>query len=205
MRANRIVLATTNRGKVAELAELLAQPHLELSSVVDTLGRPLVVDEDGDTFLANAAVKARAVLAATGLPSLADDSGLEVDALDGRPGVRSARFAGAAASDQENIDALLAALAHLPDPWARSARFRCVLALALPGGEFLTAEGCCDGWIALAPRGDAGFGYDPVFVSPELGGRTLAEVSREDKARVSHRARAARALRPHLGSFVRGG
>lgn len=198
MTPTTIVLATTNRGKLAELAELLADTGVQLVSTADALGRALPVEEDGATFLANARKKALAVLAATGLPSLADDSGLEVDALGGLPGVRSARFAGERATDDENLRALLAAMDGIADAGARSGRFRCALVLALPEGCVVTSEGTCEGWIAHAPRGEGGFGYDPVFVSPELGGRTLAEVDRRLKASVSHRARAARELAARL-------
>jgi XTP/dITP diphosphohydrolase len=151
---------------------------------------PLVLPEEtGATYEANATLKARAVAAAAGLPALADDSGLEVDALDGAPGVRSARYG---ASDGERIGRLLAALAGRRGK-ERAARFRCVVSLAWPDGRVVSAEGACEGTITEAPEGQGGFGYDPVFHATELG-RTFAAASSAEKARVSHRARAMRAL-----------
>jgi XTP/dITP diphosphohydrolase len=158
--------------------------------------------EDGDTFEANAAIKARAGIAATGLPTLADDSGIEVDALDGGPGVRTRRYAGEDATDADNNAKLLAALDGLP-PERRGARYVCVLALALPGEALRFERGSCRGRIATAPRGTGGFGYDPVF-EPEgepVGGRTFGQWTADEKNRVSHRARAARAMAPHLAAL----
>ncbi len=189
----RLVLATANPGKVAELRALVAEHGAgDVRSLADY---PAIVlpPEDGATYAENAALKARAVVAATGLPALADDSGLEVAALGGAPGVRSARLA---ASDAERIAALLAALAGAAD---RRARFRCVLVLAWPDGRETSAEGVCDGWIADTPSGGAGFGYDPVFVSDDLG-HTFAAATAVEKARVSHRARAVRALAARVAS-----
>ena len=151
------------------------------------------VEEGADSYAANAAAKASAVAAATGLPALADDSGLEVDALAGAPGVRSARYA---ATDAARVAKLLDALRGVPAA-ARGARFRCVVALAWPDGHVDTAEGTCEGRIAGAAEGTNGFGYDPVFVSDDLG-RTLAAASAAEKARVSHRARAVAALGARL-------
>jgi XTP/dITP diphosphohydrolase len=195
-----LVLATGNPGKTAELVRLLAGwGSVEVRSLVD---HPTVTlpEETGATYEANAVLKARAVAAATGLPALADDSGLEVDALGGAPGVTSARYG---ASDAERVARLLAALGGRP-PAERTARFRCVVVLAWPDGRVVTAEGACEGTIADAPSGTGGFGYDPVFVSTELG-RTFAEATRDKKARVSHRARALRALAAKLGGPLRGG
>jgi XTP/dITP diphosphohydrolase len=194
-----MVVATTNAGKLSELRALLADLPVQLSTVSDVLGETLVINEDGATFEHNATLKARAVCEATGLVALADDSGLEVAALGGRPGVRSARFAHERATDAENNAALLCELEHVPDA-SRAARFRCVLALASPWApaEVETVEGSCDGFIARAPRGSGGFGYDPLFVVPELAERVMAELSDAEKNAVSHRARAVRALRPVL-------
>ncbi len=164
---------------------------------------PPAVVEDGATFAENAAKKATEVARATMMLTLADDSGLEVDALDGRPGVRSARFAHARATDAENNAALLAALDALgdpPDPQGFRARFRCVLALMDPftgGGEPRMVEGACEGTVTRTPRGSGGFGYDPLFVVTGAD-RTMAELSEDEKNRVSHRARAFAALRPVL-------
>jgi XTP/dITP diphosphohydrolase len=198
-----IVIATTNEGKLNELRALLGDLPLQLLSVTDVLGDKPAITEDGTTFAQNALVKARAISLATSLYALADDSGLEVDALGGRPGVRSARFAHERATDAENNAALLRELDEVGDE-ARSARFRCVLALANPWApdQVETVEGSCEGFIARAPRGSAGFGYDPLFIVPELGGRVMAELSEDEKNSVSHRARAVRALRPVLSRLI---
>jgi XTP/dITP diphosphohydrolase len=148
----------------------------------------VLVDEDADTFAGNAAKKALAALAATGLAALADDSGLEVDALGGAPGVRSARYAGPTQDDSANNAKLLGALTAVSDT-RRSARFRCALVWVSGDGTRLIAEGTCEGTIAHAPRGSGGFGYDPLFIVGGSG-RTMAELSPEEKNRISHRARA---------------
>jgi XTP/dITP diphosphohydrolase len=185
----RLILATGNRGKVAELAALVAEwGPVEVCSLADV--PPMALPEEtGASYEENAALKARAVAAATDLPALADDSGLEVDALGGAPGVRSARYG---ADDGERIERLLAALAGRRGA-ERAARFRCVVSLAWPDGRVVSGEGACEGTITAAVEGQGGFGYDPVFHSTELG-RTFAVATREEKARVSHRARAMRAL-----------
>jgi len=192
----RLVLATANRGKTAEMAELLCEwgpiDVLDLESFPG-LSCP---EERGTTYAENAVAKATAVAAATGLPALADDSGLEVDALDGAPGVYSARYAGPGTSDRERVAKLLAEAADVPAE-RRSARFRCVVAIAWPGAGVETAEGECGGRLAIVPSGVGGFGYDPVFVSDDLG-RTFADASAAEKQRVSHRARAVRALGERL-------
>lgn len=196
-----LVAATGNPGKRRELLALLADPELELRSLSDYPELPPLV-EDGDTFLANARRKAHAVARHTGLPAVADDSGLEVDALGGLPGVRSARFAadaGAGSGDAANVALLLERLRDVPAA-RRTARFRCAIVVACPDGRELTAEGTCEGRIAAAPRGSGGFGYDPVFLS---GARTFAEIGAEEKDRVSHRGRAIAALRPQLAEFLR--
>jgi XTP/dITP diphosphohydrolase len=186
----KLVLASGNRGKAAELGALLAPLGWELVSQAE-LG-VVEVEETGATFLDNALLKARHAAAATGLPALADDSGLEVDALDGAPGVHSARYSGEHATDEENVAHLLAALAGLgvEEPAARRARFRCVLVLRWPDGTELTTSGAVEGHLAAAPVGDAGFGYDPIFVPDEGDGRTFAQMTAGEKQAISHRGRA---------------
>jgi XTP/dITP diphosphohydrolase len=199
-------MATRNRHKVRELAHLLADLGVEVLSLADRPDVPEVV-EDGATFAANAVKKARAVAVATGLPALADDSGLEVDALGGQPGVQSARYAGGDGHDDAaNNRKLLEALAGVA-PARRTARFRCAVALADPAGRLGAAveirEGACEGVIIDAPRGEHGFGYDPIFLVPELG-RTFAELTLEEKSGRSHRARAMGAMLPLLRSYFGG-
>jgi XTP/dITP diphosphohydrolase len=198
----RLLVATRSEHKLRELRELLSLERADLVSLDDlgVLDDPI---EDGETFEANAAIKARAGLAATGLATLADDSGIEVDALEGGPGVRTRRYAGEHATDADNNAKLLAALDGLP-PERRGARYVCVLALAIPDGEALQFErGVCRGRIATEPRGDGGFGYDPIFEPEEYlpGGRTFGQWTPEEKNRISHRARAARAMAPHLAAL----
>ncbi|NLE86180.1 MAG: RdgB/HAM1 family non-canonical purine NTP pyrophosphatase [Myxococcales bacterium] len=200
----KIVLATQNRGKLRELSVLLDDPSLELVTLDDVGLGGLEVEETGDTFEANARLKAEAVAQRAGLPALADDSGLEVDALGGRPGVLSKRYAGHDATDADNNARLLAELAQTALD-ARTARFRCVMALAVPQGgaarTVLVADGSCEGHIAPAARGDGGFGYDPLFVPSGWGQRTLGEASPAEKNELSHRAEAVRALRPQLRAW----
>jgi len=192
--------------KLRELRELLALQHAELVSL-DELGIDDDPVEDGETFETNARIKARFAARATGLPALADDSGIEVDALGGGPGVRTRRYAGERATDAQNNAKLLAALDGLP-PERRGARYVCVLAFArFPPGSgaptIVTARGTCRGRIATAPKGTGGFGYDPIFEpEPEPpGGRTLGEWSAADKNEISHRARAARRMAPKLATL----
>ncbi|MGQ9513426.1 XTP/dITP diphosphatase [Thermodesulfitimonas sp.] len=183
----RIVVATTNQGKLREIEEILAPLGLSVISLAAYPGFP-EIEEDGATFEENAVKKARLTAAFTGETALADDSGLEVDYLGGAPGVRSARFAGEPKNDAANNAKLLRLLAGVP--WEkRTARFRCVIAVATPEGQVATAEGTCEGFILAEPRGTGGFGYDPLFYFPEYG-KTFAELSPEEKNRVSHRARA---------------
>jgi len=197
-----LVVATTNRGKLDELRQLLADLDVQVLSVTDVVRKPIHVVEDGATFEDNAKKKAREVAAATMMLTLADDSGLEVDALGGAPGVRSARFAGERSTDAENNAALLAALdANDADPEARTgdypARFRCVLALVDPfvnDGEPFVVEGACEGKITRTPRGSGGFGYDPLFLVDGTE-KTMAELAQDEKNRISHRARAFGKLR----------
>ena len=188
----RLVFATTNPGKLREVAEILGAEGVEVVGIDDVAPGWQVV-EDGITFAENARIKARDLARRTGLPVLGDDSGLEVDALGGRPGVRSARYAGEDATDAENVTQLLAELGDVADH-ARTAAFRCALALAWPDGSLVEAEGRCDGRIARAPRGSGGFGYDPVFLDP-ASGRTFGELPAEAKNAFSHRRRALDALR----------
>lgn len=200
----RLLVATRSRHKLAELRDLL-HAHAELVDL-DDVGIADEVEETGSSFAANAALKARAYARRSGLPTLADDSGLEVDALAGGPGVRSRRYAGEDATDEENNVKLLAALCDLP-PERRGARYRCVLALALPeragprgGLPVILTRGTLEGRIGTYPRGTNGFGYDPIFepASEPPGGRTVAEWPPERKQAFSHRARAARRMAPIL-------
>jgi XTP/dITP diphosphohydrolase len=191
----RVVLASANAGKLRELAALLAP--LDLTLVPQGELGVQAVEETGTTFLANALLKARHAAAATQLPALADDSGLEVDALGGRPGVWSARFAGEGATDDENLKHLLQQLEGIPDG-RRGARYQCVIVLVRSGSdpEPLVAHGTWEGRIAAAPRGSGGFGYDPVFVPAGNVGdaRTAAQLTPAEKNVVSHRGLALRAL-----------
>ncbi len=201
----RLLVATRSRHKLAELRDLLHLGRAELVHL-DDVGIADDVEETGATFAANAALKARFYARRSGLPTIADDSGLEVDALGGGPGVRTRRYAGERATDAENNAKLLAALAGLP-PDRRGARYRCVLALALParggprGGLPVTlTRGTFEGRIGTAPRGTNGFGYDPIFepAGESPGGATVGEWPPERKQAVSHRARAARRMAPIL-------
>ncbi len=195
--APRLVLATHNRHKLGELRAILhpALPGLELDAIV-TAGELGVADpvEDGVTFAENALIKARAVAAATGLPAVADDSGLAVDVLGGAPGIFSARWSGRHGDDKANLDLLLAQLGDV-GPAHRQARFVCAAALVVPGGEEVVELGTLEGSLAPAPRGAHGFGYDPVLV-PVGDTRTCAELSPDEKNAISHRGKAFRALVP---------
>lgn len=180
-----IVIATTNQGKLKEFQQILKDQPVELLSLADFGPIPEVV-EDGETFDDNAYKKALFTAKVLGLPAIADDSGLTVEALDGKPGVYSARFAGEDATDQDNIDKLLRDLSGQTN---RKAAFQCALSLAVPSGPALTYEGRCEGEILTEQRGTGGFGYDPVFFSPELG-KTFAEADMGEKNKISHRGRA---------------
>jgi XTP/dITP diphosphohydrolase len=204
----RLLIATHSVHKLRELRELLSLRHAELVSL-DDVGVVEDPDETGTTFEANAAIKARHGARRTGLPSLADDSGLEVDALGGGPGVRTRRYAGPAATDDDNNARLLRELAGRP-PHERGARYVCVLALALPedagargGLPVRFARGTCRGRIATTSRGSGGFGYDPIFepASEPAGGRTLGLWTPAEKHAISHRARAARRMSPRLAAL----
>ena len=197
----RLLLATYNPGKVREYRVLLEGLPIEITFPADE-GLLLDVDETGETFEENACLKAVAFAHASGMLTLADDSGLEVDALEGRPGVRSARYAGPGATDVDRYEKLLTELAGVPGS-DRRARFRCVIAIAGVDGVVCIADGTCEGSIGRSPRGEFGFGYDPVFLVDGFDGRTLAELEPEVKNRISHRAEAARALRPKLAKLLR--
>jgi len=196
----KIVMASSNPGKLRELSRLL-----------DGLGVVIVpqsdygvedAEENGTTFRENSYIKARHAAAATGLPAIADDSGLVVDALEGRPGVYSARYAGPGATDRDNVARLLAEMASVPDD-ARGAAFHCVATFVVPGDEEpLVAEGVWRGSILRAPRGEGGFGYDPVFFYPPLK-KTFAELTREEKGRVSHRGKALTEVRNEFDSIIK--
>jgi XTP/dITP diphosphohydrolase len=193
----RIALATHNPYKLRELTRICADWPVEWVSV--ETGDPADfpdVEETGATYLENATLKARAVAQALGLPALADDSGIEVDGLGGRPGPRSARYAGEHASDEENLRALIQAIRGVPAS-GRTARYRCVAALARPDGGLTDAEGVCEGTLRVSPAGSGGFGYDPIF-TPVGWDLTMAELTDQQKDRISHRGRAFRALREVL-------
>ena len=191
----RLLIATNNVGKVREYAELLAGSGFDLCRLAD-VGLDNQIEETGATFVENACLKARAYGQASGLLTLADDSGLEVDALGGAPGVHSARYAGPDANDADRVHKLLAALDGVP--WEkRTADFRCIIALAWPDGRLETFEGRCDGVIAFEPKGTNGFGFDPVFYLSEHN-CTMAELPMDVKNRISHRGRAAASVRERL-------
>ena len=182
-----LVLATQNAGKLAEFREMLVDLPYEIVSLASYPNLP-EIEETGATFAENAALKAETVAAATGELSLADDSGLEVDVLNGRPGIFSARYAGIHAGDEANNIKLLAELAGIPHG-QRTARFRAVIAIAQPGRQTEFAEGVCEGFIVFSPQGTGGFGYDPLFFVPQAK-KTFAQMTPQEKNSISHRARA---------------
>ena len=188
----RLAIASKNSHKLRELGRICRDWPVEWLTVQNHRGPWPDVDEPHDTYLHNALEKARAVAEVLGVPAIADDSGIEVDALDGGPVPRSARFAGEGASDADNLAKLIGLVADM-EPDARTARYRCVAAIAWPDGRTMHAEGTCEGALIGQPRGDRGFGYDPVFV-PQSERRTMAELGDEEKDRISHRGRAFRAL-----------
>ncbi|GIV14405.1 MAG: non-canonical purine NTP pyrophosphatase [Fimbriimonadales bacterium] len=199
MAAKRIVIASHNRSKSKEIAMLLEQGlrdlGVEVALLADYPNAPQP-DETADTYVGNAIIKARACAQFTGEIALADDAGLEIDALNGQPGRFSRRFAGEATPFPVKMGILLNMLSAVPDE-RRTARFRCAIAIATPAGDLYTFEDTLEGRIAQAPRGQAGFGYDPIFYVPELG-CTLAELPSEFKNRISHRARVMRQAMPTL-------
>ena len=197
----QLLIATTNRGKLKEYRAMLDALPFELLSLEDA-GITLDVEETGETFEENAILKATTYAAMSGLLTLADDSGLEVDALGGEPGVRSARYAGEGATSRQRNELLLRNLAA-KDGADRSARFRCVIAVASPdGGWVRTVEGSCEGTIAYEMKGETGFGYDPLFIVPEYGAH-MAELTMEQKNHISHRGRAIEHAKPLLAEATR--
>jgi len=191
----RLAIASRNPGKIREILAICADWPVEWLTAD---GRWPEVEETGATYLENALLKARAVSAALGIAAVADDSGIEVDALGGAPGPRSARYAGDAATDDQNLRTLIAALSGVPAS-GRTARYRCVAVLVRPGEDEVLAEGICEGLLVSKPRGTGGFGYDPIFV-PAGWDVTMAELEPQEKDRISHRGRAFRALRDVLRS-----
>jgi len=197
---HKLLLATNNQGKITEYRSLFQELPVVLVTPAE-LGINTKVHEVGSSFKENARLKAVVLARESGLIAMADDSGMEVDALGGEPGVMSARFAGAGASDNDRISTLLAKMADVP--WERrGARFNCVIAIATPGGNIEYCPGKCRGFITLAPQGEYGFGYDPVFWLPELN-KTMAELPLEAKNRVSHRGQAAMKARPIIQRMVK--
>lgn len=201
-----LALATKNVGKIREILQICSGWPVRW-----VLGREVEwprghhvaewpdVEETGPTYLENALLKARSAAASLGVPAVADDSGIEVDALDGQPGPRSARFAGPDATDEMNLRLLIERIAEVPDR-LRTARYRCIAACAWPDGRDTWAEGVCDGRLILHPRGTGGFGYDPIFVPASEPHRTMAELPPEEKNAISHRGRALRSLGQKLGA-----
>jgi len=197
---SRILIASNNQGKLREFQALMNDLKVELLTP-SKLGLELHVPEDGKTYAENASLKGEVFARASGLITLADDSGLEVDALEGLPGLHSARFAPVDnATDGDRRRYLLKCLLGKPRPWI--ARFRCVLALVIPGGKTRFAEGVCQGEVIPKECGRHGFGYDPIFLIPEMG-KTMAELTMDEKNRLSHRARAVRAVLPDLVNLLR--
>jgi XTP/dITP diphosphohydrolase len=204
MSSHRLVLATRNAGKIEELRRILAFLVSDQDETIELLGtdefRLDDVEETGDTFASNALIKARAVAEATGLPAIADDSGLCVDALNGMPGIYSARWSGTHGDDRANLELLLAQLSHVPDG-RRGAHFACAAALVIPGVAEIVEEGRIYGRLISQPRGSGGFGYDPIFMPNGLD-QTLAQIGSDEKDAISHRGLAFRALAPHVKSLL---
>jgi XTP/dITP diphosphohydrolase len=194
-----VVIATRNPGKFREIKAILSSLPLKFLSLEDFPDIPEVV-EDGATFAENAGKKAKTIADFTGRPAIADDSGLAVDALQGRPGVFSSRYAGEGATDRERCQKLLEEMASIPEG-KRQARFVCAMAVALPRGRMEVVEGECRGRVTSAPRGKRGFGYDPIFFVPQFG-KTMAELEPEEKNRISHRGRALEKLKALLPEFL---
>ena len=194
----KFVLATHNPGKLREMSEILSHLGVEVVSPAD-VGITVDVEETGTTFAEKAMLKARAICAASGLPAIADDSGLCVDALNGGPGVYSARYGGEGLDDRGRYTLLLNSMRGQT---TRAAHFVCAIACAFPNGKTLTAEGRCDGAIAFAPLGEGGFGYDPVFLVPEKG-KTFGQLTAEEKSEISHRGRALRDFSAKLETYLK--
>ena len=193
-----IVIATRNRGKTAEIRDLLKDFPIQIKNL-DDFGPIPEVEEDGETFDENAYKKASVTARILGLPAIADDSGLMVEALKGAPGVHSARFAGPEATDRERCQKLLEAM---QDEENRNAAFACVISLAVPTGPALTYEARCEGVLTREPQGENGFGYDPIFFFPPLQ-KTFAQLTREEKSRVSHRGKALRELEEEFDKVMK--
>jgi XTP/dITP diphosphohydrolase len=193
-----LVIATRNKGKTAEIRDLLTGFPLDIKDLDDFGPIPDII-EDGDTFDENAYKKASFTARVLGLPALADDSGLLVDALNGAPGVHSARYAGENASDQDRYEKLLQEMQGIDK---RNAAFECIISIAVPAGPALTYEGRCEGIIAKKATGANGFGYDPVFFYPPMG-KTFAELTREEKSRVSHRGKALMEIRDEFDKIIK--
>ncbi len=196
----RLVLASANKGKQREIAAICAPMGIEVVTAAE-MGFTDDVPETGDTFEANARLKAEAVSKALNLPALADDSGLVVEALDGAPGIHSARYAGAHGDDKANFEKLLAEMAEVPEQ-KRGAAFVCVMVCRKPGGAELVSQGRLEGRIAFKPAGESGFGYDPVFFLPERGS-TVAQIGADEKNAISHRGQAVRELAQKLEQFLK--
>lgn len=194
----KFVLATHNPGKLREMSDILSHLGVEVVSPAD-LGLTVEVEETGTTFAENAMLKAKAICAASGLPAIADDSGLCVDALNGGPGVYSARYGGEGLDDRGRYTLLLNSMRGQT---TRAAHFACAIACAFPDGKTLTAEGRCDGAIAFAPLGEGGFGYDPVFLVPEKG-KTFGQLTAEEKSAISHRGKALRDFSAKLKTYLK--
>lgn len=194
----KFVLATHNPGKIREMSDILSHLGVEVVSPAD-VGVTVEVEETGTTFAENAMLKAKAICAASGLPAIADDSGLCVDALNGGPGVYSARYGGAGLDDRGRYMLLLNSMRGQT---TRAAHFSCAIACAFPNGDTLTAEGRCDGAIAFAPLGEGGFGYDPVFLVPEKG-KTFGQLTAEEKSQISHRGKALREFSTQLETYLK--
>lgn len=192
----RIIAATQNSHKIKEMEAITKQFGMEIISQKEAGFEPVDIEEDGNSFEENSAIKAKAICQRTGEPSIADDSGLAVDALDGAPGIYSARYAGENADDSENNAKLLAALKETP-PINRTGKYVSVITLAYPDGRTLVARGECTGTLLFSPRGEGGFGYDPLFI-PDGSDETFAEMSAEEKNRISHRAKALNGLKELL-------
>jgi len=199
---NEIIIATRNQGKAREFKDFFAPYHITVKSLMDLEDLPDIA-ETGKTFEENAALKAEQIATLVNLPVLADDSGLIVDALDGRPGVYSARYAGEKKDDQANIDKVLTEMRNVPKE-SRTARFICVLAGAVPGRETIFCKGYCEGEIGFVQKGENGFGYDPIFI-PEDYDETMAELSSDEKNNISHRKHAMQQLKQHLHIFYNQG
>lgn len=193
----KFILATHNPGKLREMAAILSQYGVEVVSPAD-VGITVDVEETGTTFAENAMLKAKAICAAANLPAIADDSGLCVDALNGGPGVYSARYGGEGLDDKGRYTLLLQ---NMRGQTTRAAHFACAIACAFPNGDELTAEGRCDGTIAFAPMGEGGFGYDPVFFVPEKA-KTFGQLTAEEKSAISHRGKALKAFSEKLATYL---